>query len=324
MTNTFEIGKTYRTVVGRTMKFDRYLGRSGRFVCEEQNDSIGDRHSIVYLPSGKADGDGWSGFDLLPGAIEDEEAPGRVPAHERIDELFKLIRIQGECIEVQDNAIGIIDKRIETLTAELSAAMTAGKGQYVELARQMQGIRAKLTEQSDRFDQHQSDMVKNFVASDKLCENIRLVADGAHIRLDVLRDDIAGLKKWQAHIEKHLSSPRIDNRFEQLDSEVAFLARYLGFEVADGNFVKIDGKPVRPIMTVTQTPPNMAAEPKPMTPFKRTIKGGWMNVYAASPEQKRDLGWRYHFATRELADKFAGPLRTACIQIPDFTEGEGL
>lgn len=61
------------------------------------------------------------------------------------------------------------------------------------------------------------------------------------------------------------------------------------------------------------------------TPPKRTIKGGWVNVWfkggggVALDPNIRD--------TKASADSYASGdegRRIACIQIPDFTEGEGL
>lgn len=54
----------------------------------------------------------------------------------------------------------------------------------------------------------------------------------------------------------------------------------------------------------------------PQGSAKRTIKGGWVNVY-------RHGGGMYH-PTREDADSSGINNRIACIQIPDFQEGEGL
>lgn len=55
---------------------------------------------------------------------------------------------------------------------------------------------------------------------------------------------------------------------------------------------------------------------------KRTIKGGWVNVYAG------DLGFaslsEWTYETKGEADYKANRGRIACIQIPDITEGEGL
>jgi hypothetical protein len=52
-------------------------------------------------------------------------------------------------------------------------------------------------------------------------------------------------------------------------------------------------------------------------PPKRTIKGGWLNVYPAG------AGF-YLYPTREEADLRASSRRVACIMFPDITEGEGL
>jgi len=55
---------------------------------------------------------------------------------------------------------------------------------------------------------------------------------------------------------------------------------------------------------------------------RRTIKGGWVNVYQGM------LGFAAFgnttFETKGEADFKGGPNRIACIQIPDITEGEGL
>jgi hypothetical protein len=57
-----------------------------------------------------------------------------------------------------------------------------------------------------------------------------------------------------------------------------------------------------------------------ITPPKRIIKGGWVNVYqdAAGPYFTRP------WFTRDEADKQAADGRISCIQIPDITEGQGL
>ena len=52
------------------------------------------------------------------------------------------------------------------------------------------------------------------------------------------------------------------------------------------------------------------------SPPKRTIKGGWLNVYRGD-----HMPWH---VDREEADEAASPSRIACIQIPAITEGEGL
>jgi hypothetical protein len=74
----------------------------------------------------------------------------------------------------------------------------------------------------------------------------------------------------------------------------------------------------------TVPPPNPCSEPSCMVchPPKRVIKGGWLNVY-------RD-GSGYRLDDKPCSDKRAvdgftpSGERIACIQIPDFTEGEGL
>ncbi len=60
-------------------------------------------------------------------------------------------------------------------------------------------------------------------------------------------------------------------------------------------------------------------------PAKRTIKGGWLNVWA-NPTADRVVG-PIVFNSRFEADRSAridSGTRIACIKIPDFTEGEGL
>lgn len=52
-------------------------------------------------------------------------------------------------------------------------------------------------------------------------------------------------------------------------------------------------------------------------PVKRKFSG-WVNVYWGSVIEFSDL-----FDTKERADKY-GDNRIACIQIPEFTEGDGL
>lgn len=63
------------------------------------------------------------------------------------------------------------------------------------------------------------------------------------------------------------------------------------------------------------------------TPPKRTIKGGWFNVYqdGCGGRPVYDGPWSREQAERQ---QYACPHpdlpRVACIQIPDCTEGEGL
>lgn len=105
------------------------------------------------------------------------------------------------------------------------------------------------------------------------------------------------------NLEKHCEA--LQGRLDQADNEIGFLARHLGFSVADGQIVRLNGDPIR----------------QSEASIKRVIKGGWVNVY------KKDgavgaIGPIYQ--NKGLCDHFRMADVIACIQIPDITEGEGL
>jgi hypothetical protein len=56
---------------------------------------------------------------------------------------------------------------------------------------------------------------------------------------------------------------------------------------------------------------------------KPTIQGGWVNVYRYAPSPMLHLS-PVVFMTRQECDTYSQENRFACIQIPDFVEGEGL
>lgn len=61
---------------------------------------------------------------------------------------------------------------------------------------------------------------------------------------------------------------------------------------------------------------------------KRILKGGWVNLYGIDSDGTYALnhskGCQGPFTTKEGADACAHGSRLACVQFPDFTQGEGL
>src|SRR5882724_5666866 len=82
-------------------------------------------------------------------------------------------------------------------------------------------------------------------------ERLQNLVDGSHIRCDVLTERVAALETSRAilHQEQYEASQRIgklEDSLDQADNEIGLLARYLGFSVADGHIVQINGDPIRP------------------------------------------------------------------------------
>lgn len=95
-------------------------------------------------------------------------------------------------------------------------------------------------------------------------------------------------------------------RRDRADNEIGFLARYLGFQVADGKIVHANGDPLR----------------QGEASIKRIFKVGWVNVYldAAGPYMSRP--WSSKAEADNQRDSRERCI--ACIKIPDLAEGEGL
>lgn len=105
----------------------------------------------------------------------------------------------------------------------------------------------------------------------------------------------------------------VDNRVDHLSATVTDLLNLPGLATLNAAVVDINDRLDR-FFTLKATAP-------------RAIKGGWVNVYC--PPGKDEVhglpgSFVTAYPTREEADVAAVSNRIACIQIPDFNEGDGL
>jgi hypothetical protein len=127
---------------------------------------------------------------------------------------------------------------------------------------------------------------------------LKFLEKGVDVRLSVLERKHADMDEAVAYI----NGKSTDDRIEALEKCVKGILKHHGLMVGDYGMVH----PVPETESAATT--------------KRTIKGGWVNVYSGID---RNIGLGGVYEDKVDADTY-GNHRIACIRIPDITEGEGL
>lgn len=213
--------------------------------------SFPDSTTLLYRESGVPEGTGFEDWILLPGSEDiDPRDDARAIPHRRLDEAPALAFQREHETAEQERAVDPI---------------CVLQGQIDNLSR--------IIAQAGR----------DF-------EKLERVANGAHIRLDVLNRD-TGVPGVDLAARVEAIHERVNDVWRAVDD------------------VRKEFDTFRAVERLTR--------PKP------TIKGGWFNVYRGDYGRPQYVG-PY---SREMADSESqgdARCRIACIQIPDITEGEGL
>lgn len=307
--NTFQPGYTYRTINGELMKLES-IG-DGLFAGRSQGDPLKvDRWQIIYNRDGVPTDSTKASWILLPGTVDPREIHDKPEFRAETDSCIWRF---GIAAALQDQA-----DRMKELEAELRAAKTTGKDQYLETSRQMRVIRGRLgeIESKDKVGE-----VCNPIISDawqKRLSNLETAVTGVNgfqASLKALRDALHGTDHEGENVKRSYNA-RLDELKKGLVLEHAERARggtisYEGMVVA--------GMPMRPVDSAAWTG-------RRKTP-KRTIKGGWINVFSGrqlsgifSNQYDAINNGKHHVKIGDMG--MGAPI--ACIHIPDFTEGEGL
>jgi hypothetical protein len=377
---TFESGKTYRTAGGHTMKVKIVIAGDHRpDLCGQEQDVFGNRATgslvtILYNKDGTPKGTGWSAYQLLPGAIEDEKPTFEVGKSYRtrkgdvvkIERLTKSVDypLQGEhhnqswtldgrywkdakqecSADLMPGAIEdepavdplcVLQAQINHIDLTLQNAMESGTAQANDLRRQLLNVRGSVSELTRELTSARVNMADGLGQNDERIDNLEKHCEAMQTRIE-------DQTKHQIELYRHLGklevsavcNPIINEDFEKrLDLVESFMRGPMSAQTTrvlemQGRIANLEG-----MVAVTAATINAAAEGKrdaciaavdraKATP-KRTIKGGWVNVYEAHEPPYTWIGGPY--TSREGADRaFSDRPRIACIQIPDITEGEGL
>lgn len=171
---------------------------------------------------------------------------------------------------------------------------------------------------------------------DRRCTDLGHKADGAHTRIKAQTERVDALEarsawKLLASLLAEFHGKDVEKRLTAIEKRNGLLAASEGRFPTNAEIAAMG--PSDPAKTYKRTNEIAAAAVREAMPelaaavdaAKRTIKGGWINVWA------KDFDCRVAgpgiFASKEIADDWASRdagRRIACIRIPDFTEGEGL
>jgi len=334
----FEAGKTYRTrndlpACVINIRDDRALEGWVEF---KQG-----RTKVCWQPDGRMNPPGVTDcdLDLMPGAVEPEGK--RVWWLETPDEAK---RIRHEMEQGRRGLIGRLDRQdgaIAKLSETQALDVAATDGRINELTQRLTAQGKSLDVAGRTIDSLRSSAVENLQATDARLDRLsgiideldkRLTALAAHTgraaivaRLEALEDarvwiDTINIYKRMQSYESALTGVNgVNARLDGVDRRMTNLGHK-----ADGAHARI-GAVMQIVEKIRKRHDDFfCIEPDGSQP-KRTIKGGWLNVWAV------DGGGRAMnptlFDTKDEADKHAAEdsgTRIACIQIPDITEGEGL
>jgi hypothetical protein len=227
------------------------------------------------------------GDQMLPGAIEDEPK-----AEQRTGDGRGFIA-PPEPVEDREYRSDLrhIHNRLNWQRERLEERLADQTKHNVELYKRVEALTAELTS-------HRVNTADALSATD---EHIEALGTSLDVAIAEVRGRIDGIV-----LERDTGSTTISR------STFMSLLDKLGYEIGDYGRVK---QKAAPFMSTAVDPP------------KRTIKGGWVNVYVRRPPGERETlndSLVTFYVTRQAADAAAASNRIACIQIPDITEGEGL
>lgn len=219
------------------------------------------------------------------------------------------------------------------------------------------GLDAASRERKEMLD-HLASPMSRIIALEKLAESIRLVADGAHIRCDVLTDRVAALEAFKRDIGKMLGetdplTERVDGIQEHLLSIRDALMKDINAHTGRLNAIDDTLKTQdRAIGILDERVDNLEKHCEALQGNLDQLRASMVENFQLTDNRLAALetasvayegvtvagkrvikgGWINLFdggVTSSLyADKWEaqakGAGRIACIQIPDITEGDGL
>lgn len=407
VTPPFEHGKTYRTAGGHTMKV-KLVGDHGPELFGKEQDPFGNRTTaslvtVHYNPDGWPKGGGWSAYQLLPGAIEDEKAtfqPGK-SYRTRGGDVVKIVRrtksfsypLQGEhhnqcwtldgrywteakheCSAdlmsgaVEDEPVEV--ERPETITLaervgkieremprheaivgmqqQINSLFKLCESQQKQLdepsvvVSDLRQLHSRLNRQAERIEdqtKHQVELYKRIESLEKVSElrtNLHIEVTKRIAALEMLEEASVTSNRNYAHDEG--ARRRIGSVEKDLSERLDRMAIEISGK-ANGGFAEDHLKRIKALESVVlfikpdlskvaPNHPDVIACGNPecgqcYSP-KRTIKGGWINVFGGrqlsgifSNQYDAINNGNYH-----AKGGMGAPI--ACIQIPDIQEGEGL